>query len=147
MGRDDSWPATVPSVAPTGDCSHWSIHYIHQVNRPISVWMGEMPTQKHPKWWNCTSDHEDSESGSPVSYSSFLITTRLSRLVSEIFPCDKHTDRQTDRETDNVDHYYSWPPHCGGPTNNMMHFSKVRAVSYQHKSTATKYVRRWSQLQ
>jgi len=29
MGRDDSWPATVPSVVPTGDCSHWSIHYIH----------------------------------------------------------------------------------------------------------------------
>jgi len=22
MGRDDSWPATVPSVVPTGDCFH-----------------------------------------------------------------------------------------------------------------------------
>jgi len=22
MGRDDSWPAAVPSVVPTGDCSH-----------------------------------------------------------------------------------------------------------------------------
>jgi len=22
MGRDDSWSATVPSVVPTGDCSH-----------------------------------------------------------------------------------------------------------------------------
>jgi len=29
MWRDDSWPATVPSVVPTGDCSHWSVHYIH----------------------------------------------------------------------------------------------------------------------
>jgi len=29
MGRDDSWPATEPSVVPTGDCSHWYIHYIH----------------------------------------------------------------------------------------------------------------------
>jgi len=28
MGRDDSCPATVPSVVPTGDCSHLSIHYI-----------------------------------------------------------------------------------------------------------------------
>jgi len=27
--HDDSWPATVPSVVPTGHCSHWSIHYIH----------------------------------------------------------------------------------------------------------------------
>jgi len=30
----------------------------------------------------------DSDSGSPVSYSSFLVTIRLSRLVSEIIACD-----------------------------------------------------------
>jgi len=30
----------------------------------------------------------DSESGSPVSYSSFLVTICLSRLVLEIFPYD-----------------------------------------------------------
>jgi len=35
MGRDDSWPATVPSVVPTGDCSHWSIHYIHSPTGPF----------------------------------------------------------------------------------------------------------------
>jgi len=40
MGRDDSWPATVPSVVPTGDCSHWATHYIHKVSQPISVWLG-----------------------------------------------------------------------------------------------------------
>jgi len=58
----------------------------------------------------------DSESGSPVSYSSFLVTIfRLSRLVSEIFACDRQTDSL--RQTDNADHYYSWPPHCGGPAN------------------------------
>jgi len=34
MGRDDSWPATVPSVVPTGDCSHWSIHLIHSQVQP-----------------------------------------------------------------------------------------------------------------
>jgi len=45
MGRDDSWPATVPNVVPTGDCFHWSIHYIHKANRPISVSMAEVPTR------------------------------------------------------------------------------------------------------
>jgi len=44
----------------------------------------------------------DSESGSPSSYSSFLVTTSLSRLVLEMFACY--------RQTDNENHYYSWPP-------------------------------------
>jgi len=43
----------------------------------------------------------DSESGSPDSYSSFLVTMGLSRLVSEIFACG--------RQTANVDRYYSLP--------------------------------------
>jgi len=39
----------------------------------------------------------DFESGSPVSYSSFLVTigVGLSGLVSEIFACDRRTDGQT----------------------------------------------------
>jgi len=41
-----------------------------------------------------------------VSYSSFLVTICLSRLVSEIFACD--------RWTDNVNHYYSWPHNVAG---------------------------------
>jgi len=45
----------------------------------------------------------DSKSGSPVSDSSFLATIWLSLLVSEICV-----------QTDNVNHYYSWPQHCGG---------------------------------
>jgi len=36
----------------------------------------------------------DAESGSPDSYSSFLVTICLSRLVSEIFACDRQTDGQ-----------------------------------------------------
>jgi len=36
----------------------------------------------------------DSESGSLVTYLSFLVTIRLSRLVSEIFACDRWTDGQ-----------------------------------------------------
>jgi len=51
----------------------------------------------------------DSESASTDSYSRFLVTIRLSRLVSEIFACD----RQTDGRTDNADHYYN----CGEPAN------------------------------
>jgi len=58
----------------------------------------------------------DSESGSPDSYLSFLVTIHLSRLVSEIFACD----RQTGGQTDNADHCYSCPPHCGGPAENMV---------------------------
>jgi len=53
----------------------------------------------------------DSESGSPVSYSSFPVTIRLSRLVSEIFG-------RTDGWTDNADHYYSGRPYCGGASAN-----------------------------
>jgi len=36
----------------------------------------------------------DSELGSSDYYSSFLVTIRLSRLVSEIFACDRQTDGQ-----------------------------------------------------
>jgi len=39
----------------------------------------------------------DSESGSPDSYSSFLVTICLSRLVLEIFACDRQTDGRTTR--------------------------------------------------
>jgi len=73
----------------------------------------EVSTRKHPKWLNRTSDREsdaDSESGSPVSYSSFRLTIGLSRLVSEMFA----RETQTDGQPDNTDHYYS----CGGPANN-----------------------------
>jgi len=42
----------------------------------------------------------NSEPGSPVSCSSFLVTIRLSRLVSEIFACDTLMDGQTDGRTD-----------------------------------------------
>jgi len=37
----------------------------------------------------------NSESESPVSYSSFPVTTCLSRTVSEIFVCDRQMDRPT----------------------------------------------------
>jgi len=100
MGCDNSWPSMVPSVVPTGDCSHWSIH---KANCPIPVWMGKVPTGNTQNGGNVlliANVMAESESGSPDSYPSFLVTTCLSRLVLEIFVCD--------RQTDNVDHYYSW---------------------------------------
>jgi len=30
----------------------------------------------------------------------------------------------TDKQTDHVDHYYSWPPNCGRPANNVKHCCK-----------------------
>jgi len=56
----------------------------------------------------------DSKSGSPDSYSSFLVTIHLSRLV-------RRYSRVIDRRTDSADHCLSWrwPPHCGGPANNV----------------------------
>jgi len=65
----------------------------------------------------------DSVSGRPDSYSSFLVTIRLSLLVLEIFACDTHTDGQRD----NADHYYrpTWPPHRVGPANNSVVYQSV----------------------
>jgi len=48
----------------------------------------------------------DSESGSPNFYSSFLARIRSSRFVSEIFACNRQTDRQTTRTIT-----ISRPPH------------------------------------
>jgi len=66
VGRDDSWPATVPSVVP-------SLWYSTSIANLMA----------------------DSELGSPDSYSSILITIRLSRLVSVISACDRQTDGWT----------------------------------------------------
>jgi len=77
MGRDDSWPATVPSVVP-------SLRYS----------LSQKATWKHPKWQNCTSDHE-SDSRFWIGKAIFLVTICLSRLVLEIFACDRQRDEQT----------------------------------------------------
>jgi len=50
-----------------------------------------------------TNPTADSESGSPDSCSSFLVTICLSRLV-------RRYSHKTHRLTHNVDHYYSSPP-------------------------------------
>jgi len=57
----------------------------------------------------------DPELGSPSSYLPFILTIGLSRLISEIFTCDRETDIVC-----NADHYNSWPPYCDGPANNKL---------------------------
>jgi len=79
---------------PTGDCFHWSIHYIHQANQPISVWMGEVPTRKHPKWQYCTSNCE-SHGRFWIRKFKFLFAFHSNHnLVSEVFAYDRQTDGQ-----------------------------------------------------
>jgi len=51
-----------------------------------------------------------SESAIAISYSRLIVTTTLSRLVSEIFARDGVTHRQTDRLTDNPCRCYSCRP-------------------------------------
>jgi len=122
MGRDDSWPFPFLSVKL---CIQWCTHVhdecldwclfplIHSLGQlPISVWMGKCQsgnTQNGGTVLPIVNLMADSKSGSPDSYSSFLVTIRLSLLVSGIFACD--------RQMDNADHYYSLPPHCGGAAN------------------------------
>jgi len=78
MGRDDSWPATVPSVVvfsfsfseavhttmhttkqavPVECIDWWLFPLIHSLGQlPISARIGKVPNRKHPKWQNRTSD-------------------------------------------------------------------------------------------
>jgi len=58
----------------------------------------------------------DSELGSPVSYSRFLLTRGPPSLV-------------LDGQTDNADHYCSWPPHCGRLVNNI---TNLMLIASQH---------------
>jgi len=68
----------------------------------------------------------DSESGSPDSYSSFLVTIRLSRLVSEIFACDRQTDGRT-----------TWTLTIAGP-----HIAAGQLINKHKKITETEVVKR-----
>jgi len=131
----DSLPATVPSVVPTGDCSHWSIHYIHKANRPISGWMDKVSTQNTQNGKTVlpiANLMADSESESPSFYSSFLVTIHLSRSVSEIFACDRQTDGQTMRTITITG------LHCGGPANKVHIVKRTFILKQVH--TVTTYL-------
>jgi len=96
MGRDDSWPATVPSMLPTGGVP------TDPFTRPTgpfrSEWAKYTPenTQNGETLLPIVNLMAESESGSPVSYSNFLATIRLIS-VSEILACNGSTDRRTTR--------------------------------------------------
>jgi len=99
MERDDSWPATVPSVV-------LSLRYS----------LSKKMTWKHLKWGNGTSDRESDGifwTGKP----GFLFEFPSNHMSISLSIRDTQTDRQTDGRTDNADHHYSRPPHCGGPAN------------------------------
>jgi len=113
-----------PNDTQTGDDAQWPID---KAKFSMSVCtMGKVPTRKHRRWRNRTSDRESDGRfwiGKPVSYSSFLLTIRLSRLVSEIFACDRQT--ADGRTTRTITRPISGP----GPANkyqlntNMFHVS------------------------
>jgi len=98
MGRDDSWPATVPSVVLSLRCS-----------------LLEKASRKYPEWRNRTSNCESDGRfwiGKPRFQFEFP-SNHMSISLSFGDICAW----QRDRETDNADQYYSWPPHCGRTAN------------------------------
>jgi len=111
MGRDNSWPAMVPNVVVISfyfsEAVHTMMHTMYTRCQPGNI-------QNGGTILTVTNLMADSESGSLDYCSNFLVTIRLSRLVSEIFACDGWMD--------NADHYYSWLPQCGGPAINITFF-------------------------
>jgi len=88
-------------------CPVWCHRYgtVYQQKRPENTQNGGTVLQIA----NLTADFELESTN---SHSSFLVTIRLSRLVSEIFTCE-------DTQTDNMNHYYSWLLQCDGPANKL----------------------------
>jgi len=84
MGRDDSWPAMVPSVMP-------------------SLWYSllEKAARKHPKWQNCTSNRE-SDGRFCIGKPGFLFEFSSNRASISLKFGDVANGRM-----DNVGHYYS----------------------------------------
>jgi len=108
-----NWVFPCRGFFPTARMIHVPVNSTHTQNPPLQS--SAVTTQCGANVLPIVNLMADSESGSPSSYSCFIVTIGLSRLVSEIFTCD----RQTNGRTDNSDHYYSWPPHCGGAAKNI----------------------------
>jgi len=97
-----------PNVAQTGHFTQWLTHSCLCLSQLAKCRFRN--TQNDRTVLPIANLTADPESGSPDSYSSFLVPMGVPRLVSEIFVCD----RQTDGRTNNVDHYYSWPHTVAG---------------------------------
>jgi len=111
----------------------------------LSAWTGDCSQRSIPncpflsEWAKCQPENTknagtidllpisklvaDSDSGSPDSYSSILVTIRVSRLALEVFASDRQTDGRT-----SVDHYYRSPPHCSGPANKAAEALTTKSV-------------------
>jgi len=87
------------------------------VTMPTSPFLSEWAKCQHgnhPKWRNRTSDHE-SDGRLWIGKPGFLFEFPSNHMsISLHVTCD----RQTDWQIENVNHYYSWPPHCGEPAKN-----------------------------
>jgi len=81
MERDYSLPVTVPRVVP----------FSYRRKQPGN-------NQNGGTVLPIANLMEDSQLGSPDSYSSFLVTTHPSRMVLEIFTCDRQPAGWTDRQ-------------------------------------------------
>jgi len=64
-----------------------------------------------------------SEPESQIPYSSFLVTIRLSRLVSEMFVRDRQTDGRA-----LVGRTTQLHPYCGGPANEVHATQQARRI-------------------
>jgi len=91
MGCDNSWPTTV--TVPTDPFTTFT----SPTGPILSEWVKCQPgnAQNGGTILPIANLMADSELGSLVSYLSFLVTIDLSRLVSEIFICDRQTDGWT----------------------------------------------------
>jgi len=103
----------------------WDVTIAGPPRRP--VWCRLYGTVYRRKWLGYTQNGgtvlpianltAHSESGSPDSYSNFLVTIHLSHsLVLEIFACDRQTDGRTTRTIT-----IAGPNTCGGPARNIHH--------------------------
>jgi len=148
MERDNRWPATVPSVVVSSfsfsEAVHTTMHTMYATKQAVPVecldwwllpqiyslsqlphcclngWSANPETPKMVElyfrsqiWWQILN----MKAHIPIQVSCLL--------VSEIFTCY--------RQMDNVVHYYSWPPHCGRPSNNhgvfwLINFSYVATI-------------------
>jgi len=83
--------------------------------------MGEVPTRKHTKWRNLTSDRE-SDGRFWIGKPGFLFEFPSNYMSVSLNLGDIRV-----WQTDNADHCYSWPPHCGGPANKLRRLLKCDA--------------------
>jgi len=119
MGRDESWPTTVPNV----------VVFSFSFSEAVHTTMHTMYTTKVSKLVTVPTDRESDgrfwigKPGFLFKFSSNHASISLSFGDIRIW--------QTDGWMDNADHYYSWPPHCDWQANNI---NIVKLVNIQYST-------------